>query len=106
MKKAIRGAIAATISPERVKERGHKIPKNYPFVIDDKFESLKKTKEVEKALEKIGVKEELLRSSIKKIRAGKGKMRGRLYKKKTGPLIVVGNNCRFFKLLIKNGYTG
>lgn len=97
MKKAIRGAIAATISSEDVQERGHIIPKNYPFIIDDKFESLKKTKEVKKALEKIGVKEELQRAGTKKVRAGKGKLRGRLYKKKKGPLIVVGNNCSLLK---------
>jgi len=38
---------------------------------------------------KIGLKEELERASNKRIRAGKGKMRGRRYKKTVGPLIVV-----------------
>ncbi len=97
MNKAIRSAITATMSTENVKERGHIPPNNYPFIIDPKFESLKKTKEVKEALEKLGLKEELQRSRIKKIRAGKGKSRGRLYKKRKGPLIVVGKNCNLGK---------
>ena len=97
MSKALRSAIAATISPETVKERGHILPDNYPFIIDNKFELLKKTKEVKAALEKIGIKEELKRSAAKKIRAGKGKLRGRLYKKRKGPLIIVAKNCSLTK---------
>ncbi len=97
MNKAIRSAMSATISPEDVRKRGHVVPDNYPFIIDVKFESLKKTKEVKQALEKIGVKEELKRAAVKKIRAGKGKVRGRPYKKRKGPLIVVGKDCELLK---------
>ena len=97
MKKAIRSAISATISPEKVKQRNHILPNNYPFIIDSKFESLKKTKEVKKSLESLGLKEELKRTAAKKIRAGKGKLRGRLYKKRKGPLIVVGKDCSLTK---------
>jgi len=97
MEKALRSAISATIVAEEVKNRGHIVPENYPFIIDSKFESLKKTKEVKIALEKLGIKEELSRTQIKKIRAGKGKTRGRPYKKKTGPLIVVGKDCELLK---------
>jgi len=95
--KAVRSAIAATVSSEYVKEHGHLLPKNYPFIIDNKFESLEKTQEVIKALEKIGIKEELERVSVKKVRAGKGKLRGRPYKTRKGPLIVVGKDCSLVK---------
>ena len=88
-KKAIRSAIAATILKDIVTERGHLIPSNYPFVLDDKFESMSKTKEVIESFKKLGLENELARVEGKKIRAGRGKSRGRKYKKKKGPLIVV-----------------
>jgi large subunit ribosomal protein L4e len=97
MNKAIRSAMAASVSREKVKERGHIIPTSYPFIIDNKFESLKKTKEVKIALEKIGIKDDLERAVKKKLRAGKGKLRGRSYKKRKGPLIVVGKECSLSK---------
>ena len=37
------------------------------------------------------------RSSVKKIRAGRGKTRGRKYKTKKGPLIVVADKCALQK---------
>ncbi len=87
--KAIRSAIAATIMKDIVAERGHLVPSNYPFVLDDKFESMDKTKEVLETFKKLGLGKELARVKEKTIRAGKGKARGRKYKKKKGPLIVV-----------------
>ena len=93
-KKAIRCALSAVIDKEIVKKRCHIVPENYPFVIDDKFESLDKTKNVKSAFEKIGLKDELKRVSKRKIRAGKGKLRGRKYKTKKGPLIVVSKKCK------------
>ena len=87
--KAIRSAIAATIIRDVVAERGHLIPNDYPFVLDDKFELMQKTKEILSTLIKLGFENELLRAEGKNIRAGKGKSRGRKYKKKKGPLIVV-----------------
>ncbi|MBS3105652.1 50S ribosomal protein L4 [Candidatus Woesearchaeota archaeon] len=87
--KAIRSAIAATIMKDVVSERGHLIPSSYPFILDDKFELMNKTKEVIETFNRIGLENELERVKEKKIRAGKGKSRGRKYKKKKGPLIVV-----------------
>lgn len=87
--KAIRSAISATVIREIVAERGHLIPNNYPFVLDDKFESIQKTKEVVSTLMALGFENELSRVEEKRVRAGKGKSRGRKYKKKKGPLIVV-----------------
>ncbi len=87
--KAIRSAIAATILKDVVAERGHLLPDNYPFVLDHKFESMNKTKDVLDVFKNLGLENELARTEEKKVRAGKGKARGRKYQKKKGPLIVV-----------------
>ncbi|HLG24236.1 MAG TPA: 50S ribosomal protein L4 [Candidatus Nanoarchaeia archaeon] len=97
--KAIRSAISATVSKETVTARGHNVPKDFPFAIDNSFEALNKTKSVFEALTKLGLEEELERTSEKKIRAGRGKSRGRKYKKKKGLLIVVANKEKLSKAL-------
>ena len=96
-RKAIRSAMSATVQKELVQLRGHKIPQNYPFVIDSSIEKLNKTNEVQETLEKLGFAEELQRTSNPKIRAGKGKNRGRPYEKKRGLLLVVGGVCELLK---------
>jgi len=58
---------------------------------------LKKTKEVKDVLKKMGLEKELERVSEKTIRSGKGKKRGRKYKSKTGPLIIVSKDCALLK---------
>ncbi len=88
-KKALRSAIAATAVSELVKRRNHIFEGEVPIIIEDKFSELKKTKEVMEVLKKLGLEKELERTKEKKIRAGKGKMRGKKYKKKKGILIVV-----------------
>lgn len=88
-RKAIRSAIAATAHKEIVHQRGHKIPAHYPCVVDVHMESLSKTKDVEAMLEALGFSDELARASIKNVRAGKGKARGRKYQRRVGPLLVV-----------------
>jgi len=95
-RKAIRSAIAATLSKELV-GKNHIIPDNYPFIIENKLESLKKTKQVRDVLKKIGLGKELERVSEKTIRSGKGKKRGRKYKTKVGPLIIVSKDCALLK---------
>jgi len=92
-RKAIRSAMAATLAKEIVRQRGHLVPENYPFVIDSKIEAISKTKGIIEALEKIGFEKELERVGKKIIRAGKGKSRGRKYKRVRGMLIVVSENC-------------
>ena len=93
-KNAIRSAISATVLKEIVKERGHILPDNYPFIIDSKLESLSKTKDVKNFLKKIGFEEELKRVAKRKIRVGKGKSRGRKYTRKKGLLIVVSKKSK------------
>lgn len=88
---AILSGIAATFNKELVLNRGHKIEelKIFPIIVVDDLQNLKKSKEVKEFLIKIGLEKELERIHKRKIRAGKGKMRGRRYKKKKGPLIVI-----------------
>ena len=95
-RKAIRSGIAATLSKELV-GKNHIIPDNYPFIIENKFESMKKTKEVRDVLKKIGLEKEIERVNEKTIRSGKGKKRGRKYKNKIGPLIIVSKDCALLK---------
>ena len=96
-KAAIRSAIAATINKEVVIERGHKVTGNYPLIMDSSIENLDKTKKAKDVLLKLGLDKELIRCGQKKIRAGKGKARGRKYKKKKGPLIIVSKDCKLIK---------
>ncbi len=90
--KAIRSALAATSMKELVQQRGHRIDE-LKNVVESKVESITKTKDAQKFLISLGLEKELQRVSIKKVRAGKGKNRGRKYKRKTGPLLVVSKEC-------------
>jgi large subunit ribosomal protein L4e len=96
-RKAIRSAISATVSKEFVEKRGHILPGNYPFIIESKFESINKTKDVKNFLKKIGLERELKRASKKKIKSGKGKKRGRKYIMKKGPLIIVSKKSKIME---------
>jgi large subunit ribosomal protein L4e len=84
-------AIAATANKEIVTKRGHKFNEKLtlPVIVDDKFENIKKTKEVIEALDKIGVYDDVIRATNgKHIRAGIGKTRGRKYRTPKSILIV------------------
>ncbi len=96
-RKAIRSAISATVAKDVVKQRGHLIPEHYPFVVDHSIEQASKAKDVVAILNKFGFGKELERGAVKKIRAGRGKSRGRPYKKKKSLLIVVGNDCQLVR---------
>src|SRR3989344_2656699 len=65
-RKAIRSAIAASLNHELVK-LNHKTSETLPLILESKFETLNKTKQVKETLEKIGLKNELKRISEKKI---------------------------------------
>lgn len=96
-KLAIRSALSATIKPALVKKHGHIIPDSYPFILDNNAEQLKKTRDIMSALKKLGFEKELERAAKKSIRAGKGKLRGRKYKKRTSMLFVVSKECGLLK---------
>jgi len=92
--KATRSALAATAVKEIVKKRGHvfneSIVKELPVIVEEKFEDLKKAKQVAAALESLGLMQDVERAKSKKqVRAGKGKHRGRKYKKRKSLLIIV-----------------
>src|SRR3989344_3576802 len=94
---------SAKLSRRRRQYRGSyghgisRVPRKYPLIIDSKIELLNKTKQVVDLLKKLDLSEELKRLSVKKIRAGKGKTRGRKYKTKKGPLIVIAKDCSLQK---------
>ena len=94
---AIRSALSAALNAVLVKKRGHKAPASYPFLISRDFEAISKTKDFVKALLSLGFEAEIERASVKKIRAGCGKSRGRPYHKAKGPLIVVSSDCALLK---------
>lgn len=92
---AIRSAISATKERDLVTSRGHEADrvKEFPIVVDEKFEGINRTKEVKEALKNLAVGFDVERSKNKrKIRSGKGKMRGRRYRQAVGPLIVIGRD--------------
>ncbi len=92
---ALRSAVAATASKETVASRGHMIEDvpDFPLVVVDEIQSLKKTKDVEEALINLGVWSDISRvKESRKVRAGKGKMRGRKMKQAVGPLLVITKN--------------
>lgn len=95
MQLAIRSAVAATGSKEAVASRGHMVDDvpDFPLVVVDDIQNLKKTQDIEEALMNIGVWADIFRvKDSRKIRAGKGKMRGRKMKQAVGPLLVITKN--------------
>ena len=91
---AIKSGIAASADKELVTKRGHKFSeeRQLPIVVDDELESLSKTSDVEQLFESLGILSDVERSNKRKIRAGRGKMRGRKKKTGKGPLIVVNQD--------------
>jgi len=90
-KLATRSAIAATAVRDLVVNRGHRIDniKQLPIVVLDNMQEMKKSKELVSFLTAIGLEQELKKLKERKIRAGRGKARGRKYKRKVGPLLVI-----------------
>ncbi len=88
--KALLSALSATTDKSLVINRGHQVNgSSVPLVFDDKLEELKTTKKLVELLISVGLEKELERGKKKNVRAGKGKVRGRKYKKKKSLLIVV-----------------
>lgn len=94
---AIRSAISATAVKDVVKKRGHVVDKvpAFPLVVVDRFEKYDRTTRIKRVLTRLGLWPDIERAKArKKIRSGKGKMRGRRYKKAKGPLIIVSDDSR------------
>ena len=97
MQLAVRSAISATLSKELAKRRGHKVPDSYPFIVDNSIDAVAKTKDAAAFLSSLGLAADLERAQATKIRAGKGKSRGRRYKSKKSALLVTAKECALSK---------
>lgn len=87
--RALKAAIASTTSVNILKEK-YKLdgfPIQLPLIVERKIEEVNKIKELKKILLALLKTEKFF--SQKRLRAGKGKLRGRKYKKSAGLLLVV-----------------
>lgn len=91
--RAILSALSASAIPDLVRARGHRFSaESLPVIVVDDFEKLQKTAEVKEVLKKLGVWEDIERAKDGiRIRAGKGKMRGRRYVEPRSVLIIVSS---------------
>lgn len=88
---AVASALAASALAALVEARGHKISNvsEVPLVVDNSVESITKTRNAVDALKTIGAIDDVNRSKdSRKMRAGQGKLRGRRYVQRRGPLVV------------------
>lgn len=93
---AMCSAIAASGVPALIQARGHIIDKvaEIPFVVTDKVESFRKTKEAVAFLRRSHLWEDIEKVyASKRTRAGTGKMRNKLYKRKLGPVLIYGQDA-------------
>jgi large subunit ribosomal protein L4e len=88
---ALMSALAATSSRELVKARGHRFTsdRELPLVVADDLERITTNSDAEKLLKNLGVWDDVERASDRKIRAGRGSVRGRTYKHRVSALFVV-----------------
>jgi len=91
---AIASAFAATAVRELVEKRGHRLDgvPSVPLVVDDALESVTKSSELRKILEKLGLWSDIERAADRSLRGGKSRWRGRAKKTGKGPLLVVGED--------------
>ena len=91
---AIKSGIAATADRYIVANRGHSVDtvSQIPLIIEDDVQTIQKTSEIRDVFVNFGLLPDVERADRRKIRAGKGKMRGRKYKVGKGPLIVVSED--------------
>ncbi len=89
---ALRSAIAATASRDLVATRGHEVKEvpSLPLVVSDDLQKVKTTAVAKNALKGLGLWGDVTRAHEGiKIRAGRGRTRGRPTKHPRGPLLVV-----------------
>jgi large subunit ribosomal protein L4e len=91
---ALDTAIAFTGDAAAVAWRGHRVGAlKFPLLVSDEIETVSKTSKLESFFESAGLSDELKRlyRGVKR-RSGKPKLRGRSYRERIGPLIVVSND--------------
>ena len=92
---AVASALAASAVPALVMARGHVIDEvpEVPLVLDTSVEATKKTSVAKDILSAVGALDDIEKAGDSKIiRAGKGKMRGRRYVMRRGPLVIYNAN--------------
>jgi len=88
---AVASALAASAIPALVMARGHAIGNvaEVPCVVSDDIQNIQKTKDAIACLKAVGAFADVEKSvASKKLRAGKGKLRGRRHVQRLGPLII------------------
>ncbi|UCE37802.1 MAG: 50S ribosomal protein L4 [Thermoplasmata archaeon] len=94
---ATRSALSATKETTLVAQRGHRFDESItlPIIVENSIEKIKTTKEAISTLEKLGVMDDIERAkSGTHIRSGRGKMRGRRYRRPKSLLLVVTDQKR------------
>lgn len=88
---AVASALSASAIPSLVFARGHKIENvpEFPLVVNDSAEGLKRTKQAIDLLKKLGAQPDIdAVEQSRTLRAGKGKARNRRFTQKLGPLVI------------------
>jgi large subunit ribosomal protein L4e len=99
---ATASAIAASAVTSLVLARGHRVEqvKELPLVVSNDFESVTKTKDAVAVLKAVGAHKDVVKViKSKKLRAGKGKLRGRRFTQRRGPLVVYSQDNGLVKAL-------
>ncbi len=104
MRLAIMSALAATAYKNMVVGRGHIVHHdNLPVIVVDDFEKITRTRDVKRILKNLNLWDDVERvASRKRIRSGKGKMRGRRYKIGKSLLIVISDPTKPVRLALRN----
>jgi len=99
-KKARNAALAAIGHPDHVRKRGHHFnpEMTLPLVVVDDIEKTESAKDALEIVTALGVVDDVTRSKEHtKLRAGRGKMRGRRYRSPKSFLLVVSDSSRVRK---------
>ena len=102
---ALASALAASSIWGLVSARGHKIDNmpQLPLVLDNGVNQVSKTKEAIAILKNFGLFDDVERViRAKTIRAGRGKMRNRRFKKRRGPLLIVNDDAQALCRAVRN----
>lgn len=95
--KARRSALTATTVEELIRERGHEIESeslDFPIIVEKGIEDIIKTQDAVDFLKNLNIYSDIVRAHEgKKVRAGKGTMRDRKYKRPVSLLAVLPEDC-------------
>lgn len=97
--KALSSAIAATADVQAVKKRGHKIADSIrlPIIVDERADSIEKTKDVRKMLDMIGLADDLKRSTKAKKRTGAKARKAKKIRARSILVVVADKRSRLYR---------